>query len=179
MEEKTTAVIRDIMVPLDRYPHLNENKTLQDAIGAFKTWPDKLEGFCYSKVLVVNDENQLIGTVSRLDILKGMAPRLFDATKVEKFEGKDAEYPNLIFLFEEKVFAECGENRLRSIKEIVADIDFSLPADTPILKAMVMISNRQDFNVPITDNGNIIGVLRLADIFNALCDTYCVLKEKK
>ena len=176
MADKEMAVIREIMIPLDKYPHLNENKTIQDAIAAFQNWPNNQGGFCYSKLLVVNDDHNLVGTLSRLDILQGLAPQLFDATKVDKFEGKDAEYPNLIFLFEEKVYSECGENQAKPIKPLAQDIKFSLPANTPILKAMVMISNRKDFNVPVTDNGNIVGVLRLGDIFNALCTTYCKIK---
>lgn len=177
MEEKKAAVVRDIMIPLDRYPHLNESAFIEEAIAAFKNWPDVPGGFCHSKVLVVNDKHQLVGTVSRLDIMRGLAPHLFATNRSEQFEGKDAEYPNLVFLMDEKIFSECGENRQTPIKECAQEIDFSLPADTPILKAIVMISNRKDFNVPVSDNGNIVGVLRLADIFNNMCNTYCKIGE--
>jgi len=173
---KETSVIRDIIIPLDRYPHLSENQTLQEAIQAFMSFragqDDRLR---YAGLLVVNDKNQLVGKLSLLDIMHGLVPHLVDATKVGKFEGKEAEYPNLAFLYEESTFAECGKNQQKSIKPLLQAIEFSLPADTHILKALVMMSHRNDFNVPVTENGAIIGILRLEEIFNAMCTTYCAV----
>ncbi len=169
-----TSVIRDIIIPLDRYPHLNEDKTLEEAIRVFRAFrageKDRLR---YAGLLVVNNQNQLVGKLSLVDILHGLVPRLVDATKVEKFEGKDAEYPNLAFLYEDTTFAECGKSQKKSIKPLLQPIDFSLPADTHLLKALVMMSHRNDFNVPVTENGTIIGIVRLEEIFNAMCTTYC------
>ncbi len=171
---KETSVIRDIIIPLDRYPHLNEKQTLQEAIQAFMSFrageQDRLR---YDSLLVVNDQNQLVGKLSLIDILHGLVPRLADAAKTAKFEGKDTEFPNLSFLYEEKTLAECGKNQQQPIKPLLQAIDFSLPADTHILKALAMMSHRNDFIVPVTENGNIIGILRLEEIFNAMCTTYC------
>lgn len=175
---KKTSVIRDIIIPLDRYPHLNENQTLQEAIQAFLSFRAGQEDrLLYAGLLVVNDQNQLVGKLSLIDIMHGLVPRLVDATRVEKFEGKDAEYPNLAFLYEEKTFAECGNNQQKPVKPLLQAIDFSLPADTHILKALIMMSHRNDFNVPVIDNGTIIGILRLEEIFNAMCTTYCSIEK--
>jgi len=171
---KKTSVIRDLVIPLDCYPHLNENQTVKEAIQLFMSFRAGQKGHLrYAGLLVVNDQNQLIGKLSLIDIMHGLMPHLVDAIKVEKFEGKDAEYPNLAFLYEEPTFAECGKNQQKSVKPLLQPVEFSLPADTHILKALVMMSHRNDFNVPVTDNGNIIGILRLEEIFNAMCTTYC------
>ncbi len=171
---KKTSVIRDLIIPLDRYPHLNENQTLQEAIKVFMSFrAGHEERIQYAKLLVVNGQNQLVGKLSLVDIIHGLAPRLLEATKVDKFEGKDAEYPNLAFLYEEKTLAECGKNQLMPVKSVMQPIKFSLPADTHILKALVMMSHRNNFNVPVTDNESIIGILRLEEIFHAMCTTYC------
>ena len=177
MNEKN-SVIRDLTIPLDRYPHLNENQTIQEAIIAIMAFrAGKQDRLRYAGLLVVNDQNQLVGKLSLIDILHGLVPRLVDAAKVEKFEGKETEYPNLAFLYEETTFAECGKNRQKLIKPLLQAIDFSLPADTHILKALVMMSHRNDFNVPVTDNGSIIGILRIEEMFNAMCTTYCDIKK--
>jgi CBS domain len=169
-----TLVIRDIIIPLDHYPHLNENQTLQEAIQAFMTFrAGQQDPLCYAGLLVVNDQNQLVGKLSLIDIMHGLAPHLVDAAKADKFEGKDAEYPNLSFLYEETTVAHCKKNQHKPVKPLLKAIDFSLPAETHILKALIMMSHRNDFNVPVTDNGTIIGILRLEEIFNAMCTTYC------
>lgn len=105
--------------------------------------------------------------------MHGLAPGLLQGTKVEKFEGKEGDYLDLATLYETSTFAECGKNRDKPIKPLIHSIDFSFSADTHILKALVMMSNRHDFDVPVTDNGTIIGVLRLEEIFMAMCNTYC------
>ena len=172
-----TSVIRDLIIPLDRYPHLNENQTLQEAIETFMSFcAEPEERLLYAMLLVVNDQNQLVGSLSLMDIIHGLVPRLQEASKVNKFEGKGEVYPNLTFLYEESTFTKCGENQNKPIKPLLRAIDFSLAADTHILKALVMMSHRNDFNVPVTDNGAIIGVLRLEEIFKAMCTTYCAIQ---
>ncbi|MBL4903865.1 MAG: CBS domain-containing protein [Desulfocapsa sp.] len=169
-----TVLIGDILIPLDRYPHLNENQTLQEAIEAviaFRT--EQQDRLHCAGILVVNDKNELVGRLSLIDILHGLIPRLVDTSKLHKFEGKEVEYHDLAFLYEDNTSAECEKTQKNPIKPLLTAIDFSLPADTHILQALVMMTHRNDFNVPVTDNGNIIGVLCLEEIFNAMCATYC------
>lgn len=175
MNEKS-AVIGDIIIPFDKYPHLSENSTIEDAIQTLTNFDaGEGKGLLYSCLLVVNEENELVGKLTLLDILHGMAPRLLKAAKVEKFEGKGMEFPNLAFLYEESTFAKCGKNREKPIKDLVAEINFSLPADTNILKALIMMSSRKDFSVPVTENGSVVGVLRIEEIFTTMCTTYCAI----
>lgn len=172
-----TSVIRDLVIPLNHYPHLNENQTLQEAIQSFMSYRDNEQGrLRYAGLLVVNDKNQLIGKLSILDIMHGLVPHLVDAAKAEKFEGKDTEYPNLSFLYEESTFTECGKNLQKPVKSLLQSIDFTLSADTHILKALAMMSHRKDFSVPVTDNGSVLGMLQLEEIFNVMCSTYCDIK---
>ena len=176
---KKDSVIRDLIIPLDRYPHLNENQTLQEAIQillSFHAGQD--ERLRYSMVLVINDQNQLVGKLSMIDIIHGLVPLLEKASTVDKFEGAKGEYENLTFLYEEATFEKCGLNQNKPIKPLLRAVDFYLAADTHILKALVMMTRRNDFNVPVTENGSIIGVLRLEEIFQAMCNTYCPLPQK-
>lgn len=172
--ETKNSVIRELVIPIARYPHLNESQTLQEAIQSFTSFrAGQQERLHYNMLFVVNDQNQLVGRMFLMDIMHGLAPRLMEATKVDKFDGKEGEYPDLAFLHDMSTFAECGRNRDKPIKPLIHAIEFSLPADTHILKALVMMSNRNDYDVPVTENGTIVGVLRLEEIFMAMCNTYC------
>lgn len=173
MDAKITT-IRDLVTAIERYPHLNEKVTLQEAIQSFLAFREgEKESLHYSMLFVVNDLKQLVGKLYLMDIMHGLAPGLLKGTKVAKFEGKEGDYLDLAPLYETSTFAECGKNRDTPIKPLVHPIEFSLPADTHVLKALVMMSRRNDFDVPVTDDGTIIGVLRLEDIFVAMCNTYC------
>lgn len=168
--------IGGLVIPIERYPHLSEDQTLQDAIQSFISFrAGQHERLHYDMLFVVNDSNQLVGRLFLIDIMYGLAPHLLDSTKSSKFEGQAGNYQDLVYLYEKSTFTECGKNRDKPIKPLMHAIDFSIPADTHILKAMVMMNNRHDFEVPVTDNGTIIGVLRLEEIFMAMCNTYCPL----
>ncbi|TKB24403.1 CBS domain-containing protein [Desulfopila sp. IMCC35006] len=168
------STIRNLVIPIEHYPHLSENQTLQEAIQSFMSFrAGQQERQHYSMLFVVNDLNQLVGKLFLMDIMHGLAPGLLKGTKVGKFEGKEGDFLDLAPLYETSTFSECGKNRDKPIKSLVHPIDFSFPADTHILKALVMMSNRNEFDVPVTDDGTIIGVLRLEEIFMAMCNTYC------
>ncbi len=168
------STIRDLVIPIERYPHLNENQTLQEAIQSFMSFrAGQQERPHYSVLFVVNELNQLVGKLFLMDIMHGLAPGLLKGTKVEKFEGKEGDFLDLVPLYETSTFSECGKNRDKPIKPLVHPIDFSFPADTHILKALVRMSKRNEFDIPVTDDGTIIGVLRLEEIFMAMCNTYC------
>ncbi|MGW8194798.1 MAG: CBS domain-containing protein [Desulforhopalus sp.] len=178
--ETGTSAIRDLVIPIERYPHLNENQTLQEAIQSFMSFrAGQREHLHYDMLFVVNDKNQLVGRMSMMDIMRGLAPHLLDDAKVNKFDGKAGEYSDLIYLYETSTFSECGKNRNKPIKPLIHSIDFSLAADTHILKALVMMAARKDNDVPVREDGTIIGVLRLEEIFMAMCNTYCILPQSK
>ncbi len=166
-----TSVVGDIVVPLDKYPQINENQTVQEAIDVYKNFFEGSTRQRYAGLLVVNDKNQLVGKLSLVDIIHGMVPRLGDADAIDEFEGKDVEYPNLAFLYEETTYSECKKNQQKKIKPLMQPIDLSFPADTHILKALVMMSHRNEYNVPVIENGTILGVLGIEEIFNAMCST--------
>ena len=175
MSEKK-LVVGDIVIPLDNYPKLNENQSLQEAIQTFMSFragqQDRLR---YAGLLVVNDKNQLVGKLSLVNIMHGLVPRLVDATNVEKFEGKEVEYPNLAFLYEDSTFGDCKKHQAKPIKPLMEDISLSFSSDTHILKALAMMTHRDEYNVPVTKDGIIIGILCLEEIFNTMCKTYCEL----
>ena len=170
------STIRELVIPIESYPHLDENQTLQDAIQSFISFREgQHDRLHYNMLFVVNDQKQLVGRLFLIDIMYGLAPHLLDSSKSSKFEGRESNHQDLVYLYEKSTFTECGKNRDKPIKPLMHAIDFSLAADTHILKALVMMNNRKDFEVPVTDNGTISGVLRLEEIFMAMCNTYCPL----
>ena len=69
--EPNTRDIREIIIPHNSYPLLNENQTLQEAIQTFLSFRDEQRNSpLYTMLFVVNDEKQLVGKLSMLDILQ-------------------------------------------------------------------------------------------------------------
>lgn len=162
-------LVRDVTIPLERYPHLNENQTLQDAITEIRSFAvGEKERIRYSCLLIVNDSNQLVGRITLNDLLHGLAPRLVEATKVEKFEGKGSEFPNLAILMEDSFFSDCKQQSQKKISEFMSKIPLMINADSPILKALAIMLNTENAVLPVVDGDKIIGVIRMEEIFAAI-----------
>ena len=80
-DERTPITARDVMVPLDQYPHALETQSLADAVRLLETEQIEFGGQTSMPriILVLDDENQLVGMARRRDILRGLAPRFHQA----------------------------------------------------------------------------------------------------
>ncbi len=164
--------VRNVLIPLDRYPHINENQTLHDAVNELKSFTAGVNNrLLYDVLLVVNDQNQLVGRVTLADIMKALFPALYEAVKVKKFEGKGTEFPNLAILLEDIVIKECSMKAIKPVKEFMSDAESFIQADTQILKTLIIMLNTGYNNLPVIDGDAIIGVIRLEEVFLAMCGT--------
>ena len=92
MTDKTQMTARDLLVRLEEYPHAQESQTLAEAVELLETWQIEFGGSTSMPrvLLVLDDNNQLLGTVRRRDILRGIEP---------EFHGElDTTHPEAHFL---------------------------------------------------------------------------------
>jgi len=158
----------DLAIPLDVYPHLREDQTLHEAINVIRsfTYEDQLR---FSELMILNDQEQLIGRVTVRDMLQGLEPRLLKKKKLAKFEGFEADYPNLAILWEESFFKKCRKRGGRPIKEVLSPITTTLKASDPLLKALYIMMHKNENNLPVLKKKRIVGVLRIKEVFAAVC----------
>jgi len=161
-----TAV--DFAIPLDVYPHLREDQTLDEAIGVLRsfTCEDQLQ---FSELLILNDQEQVIGRVTVREMLQGLEPRLLKKKKESEFEGLEADYPNLAILWEESFFKHCREEGGRPIKEFMSPIKTTVKATDSLLKVLYIMMHENENNLPVLEKKEIVGVVRSKEIFAAVC----------
>jgi predicted transcriptional regulator len=170
-----TLVVRDVLIPLEHYPHLNENQSLFDAVQKIKEFTvGEKNRIRYAELFIVNNDNQLVGKIEIIDILHALAPSLFAADKVAKFEGKGMDFPNLAILLEDSFLKKCAEQATIAIKDFMVEIEDSVKADTPTLKTLMLMLNAKKYSFPVVDGREVIGVVRLEEIFLEICD-HCKL----
>jgi CBS domain-containing protein len=162
-------VARDLAIPLERYPHLNEQHSLHDAVAAIQTYTyGENERLRYDELLVFNDRIQLSGLVTLQDILQCLHPRLKEAPKDKKFEGKASEFPDLTILWEDSFFNECTKMSSISIKDCMSPIKHVVKGGDPVLKALAIMLSTKSSVLPVVDEGHVIGVIRLKEIFKEI-----------
>lgn len=164
-------VVKNFIIPLEKYPNLNENQTIHDAVEVLRSFTcgehDRLR---YAALLVLNDQNQLVGAVTLRDLLLVLDTRLKGIRKVKKFEGKESEFPDLTILWEDSFFVECTKRSHVSVKDCMSPIHHTVKAGDPVLKALSIMLSTNDDILPVVENGRVIGVIRLEEIFRELND---------
>ncbi len=162
-------VVRDLVIPLEDFPHLNENQTLHDAVEVLLSYTCGEYGrIRYAELLILNDRNQLSGRVTLQNILLNLDPRLKEASKVKGFEGKGAGFLDLIILWEDSFFVECRKWSHILIKDLMSPIKHIVKGSDPVLKALAIMTNTQNLVLPVIDEGRILGVIRLKEIFKTI-----------
>lgn len=163
----TDETAADFAIPLDVYPHLREDQTLDAALGVIRsfTCEDQLQ---FSELLIVNDQEQLIGRVTVREMLQGLEPRLLKK-KESGFEGFEADYPNLAILWEESFFKQCRKEGGRPIKEFMSPIKTTVKATDPLLKVLYIMMHENESNLPVLEKKKIVGVVRSKEVFAAVC----------
>ena len=161
-------VVRDSIVPIDSYPHLRETQTLSDAVQMLLSFPGaENDRIRYGGMLVVNEKKQLVGCLNLQAILRALDKRMADLPK--RYEGKEGEYPNLAILWEDSFFSKCSEKRDTLISGCMMPTHHIVKGEDPLLKALSIMLYSDEVVLPVVEDGAIIGVIRLEEIFTAIC----------
>lgn len=82
MSEQTKD-IREMVIPLERCPRLYDYQTLDEAIALFALSPSVENPVDLPLLLVLDQQNNLVGRLSRADILRGLVPTLLGTGRGE------------------------------------------------------------------------------------------------
>jgi predicted transcriptional regulator len=159
----------DLMIPLEKYPHMPHWFTLRQAIVEMENSVLEIAGrrSLPRVVLVFDEKYQLVGMVRRRDILRGLEP--------EFLLDKPLDYRKK--LFDVKVDPQLSEISYDHVLE-----GFRGRVDRPVSDVMIPVAGTADFNdhivkvvyemnankfslLPVLKDGRVVGVVRTVDVF--------------
>jgi Mg/Co/Ni transporter MgtE len=162
-------VVRDHIIALDGYPHLQDDQTLHDAVEVIKSYTHSAEArLAYSELFVLDGSRRLVGRVRLQDIIRGIDPRFNGLAKVEKYEGKKTDVTNLVTLWEDSFFEECSKRRTKIIREFMSPVQHAVKMGDSLLKALAIMLSANETVLPVIDNDRVAGVIRLEEIFHTV-----------
>jgi CBS-domain-containing membrane protein len=152
MEEKRKK-LKDIIIPLSNYPHMPYWGTLREAIAqlnvAYETG--------HHTVLVFDEGYKLVGMLHQKDILQGLVPKFAQ------------HYEEGVPIFWDDLMEAGNERRLAlQIKEFMSGVKHVAEAEDNILKAAHMILQEKSYLLPVMQDGKLIGVVRMGDLFHEI-----------
>ena len=164
----------DIMIPVDKYPHVNYRATLRDAIKEIRKLDIDIAGRTSlpRAILVFDDDNNLLGIVRRRDIFKGLEPKFLRSMSTRHRQQMfDVEVdPNLIDLTSgrvEKAVQEQAELPVLDVMQLIAaTVDFN----DNLAKIVYIMLSRDLALLPVLKDRKVVGVVRSVDVFDDVAD---------
>jgi len=177
MESKT---VKEMMIPLSDYATVQQDATLFDAVQALKQAQNQFarNRYQHRAVLVFDDKKQIVGKLAQLDVLKSLEP---------KYKGLD-ELDNLALLHVDvdairnsmetyglwqkpidDICRKAAAVKVRDIMEKTGKGEY-IEEDESINTAIHQMVVGQKQSLLVTRGEKIVGILRLTDVFNQVCD---------
>lgn len=171
-------VVKDLMVPISEYATVPEKATLFEAVLALEKAQEQFQQSRYSHraVLIMDKNNRVLGKLSQMDFLCALEPSDANLEQIRNFKR---------FGFTRKAVALQQEEYLKSSPPIL-DVyskaaklkvtDFMqrptegeyVDENASIDMALHQLTAGSNLSLLVTRKTDIVGVLRLADVFAAV-----------
>ena len=156
----TDKKVKDLMIPLEDYPHIPCWFTLRQAMAIIREAAIKFEGAFEPRAALVFDEKyQLMGILTLRDIIKGLEPRFLQETSLVKTD------PDLTVCMSDFLGPDMKEHSQRVVSEVMSPIQVTVDGNAPIFKALCMMIQENVGRMPVIKDGKVAGMIRLSDLF--------------
>jgi CBS domain-containing protein len=155
--------VKDLMIPLEDYPHIPHWFTLRQAMAIVREAAIKFEGsFEPRAVLVFDEKYQLMGILTLRDMIKGLEPKFLQATGLVKMD------PNLTVLLGDQLGPNIREASQRPVSEVMSPIQATVAGNAPIAKALYLMIKENVGLMPVIQEDKVAGMIRLSDLFGEI-----------
>jgi CBS domain-containing protein len=157
--------VKDLMIPLEDYPHIPYWFTLRQAMAIVREAAVKFEGsFEPRAVLVFDEKYQLMGMLTLRDIIKGLEPRFLHETSLVKMD------PNLTILLGDLFGPGLREASQKPVSEVMSPIKVTTNGEDDIAKALFLMIKANVGLMPVVQEQRVAGMIRLSDLFKEISD---------
>ena len=155
--------VKDLMIPLEDYPHIPHWFTLRQAMAIIREAAVKCEGaFEPRAMLVFDDKYQLMGILTIRDIITGLEPRFLQETSIVKMDSDQT------VLTGDFLGPNLKENSQRLVSEVMSPIKATVDGNAPVLKPIYLMIKENVGLMPVIQAGKVAGMIRFSDLFNEI-----------
>ncbi|MFH2090952.1 MAG: CBS domain-containing protein [Pseudomonadota bacterium] len=177
--------VNELMIPLSEYATVKENDTLEKAIKTLKksqTGPSS-HTYPHRAVLVYDKNGKITGKVSSLDVLRALEPKYCQFGHTDQIArmglsrfGLSHDFLHSLVenycLWEDDLESLIKTASKLKVKEIMHSPHEGeyVNEDMPVSEAIHQFILGHHQSLLVLKNENVIGILRLTDIFKLVCD---------
>jgi len=174
-------MVRELMVPLSEYATVSEDATLFEAVMALEKSQATFDHTRYPHrgLLVLNDDQRVVGKISQLDVLRALEP------KYEQMLGRHGmAHSGLTKKFMRSLMADydlwsaamtdiCKKAASLKVKDFMYEPieGEDVEEDATLDQAIHQLILGRHQSLLVTRKSQIVGILRLTDVFAAVVDS--------
>jgi len=175
-----TIAIKDLMVPLEEYATVSEEATLFEAVTALEKAQETFENakypYLHRAILVYDKDNQIIGKISQLDVLRALEPKYDDLGDVRKmsYSGFSPQFLKTMLqqgaLWESPIRNICskaGGFKVKTFMYTPTENEY-INEDATLDEAIHLLVMGHHQSLLVTRGKEIIGILKLTDVFSEI-----------
>lgn len=182
-------LVRDLMVPLSKYATVSEDATLFEAVMAMEKAQAAFDQTRYRHrgLLVLNDDQQVIGKISQLDVLRALEPKYEQMLGREGMahSGLTREFMKSLIsnynLWNAAMSDICKKAASQKVKDFMYEPTEGehVEEDASLDEAVHQLVLGRHQSLLVTRKSEIVGILRLTDVFAVIFDAIktCALDD--
>jgi CBS domain-containing protein len=176
-----TITVKELMVPVAEYATVSDEATLHDAVLALEEAQKRVEGDRekHRAVLVLDKKGRVIGKLDQWTVLWAIEPRykLIGNLRETSRYGFSPDFLRSMIdsygLWRKPLEGICRKAAVMKVKDIMhtpGEGEF-VGADASLDTAIHQLVMGHHQSLLVTRGDDVVGVLRLSDVFKKICDT--------
>ncbi|MBC2710285.1 MAG: CBS domain-containing protein [Desulfosarcina sp.] len=171
-------IVKDLMVPISEYATVPEEATLYETVMALEKAQETFQQNRYSHraVLILDKNDRVIGKLSQMDFLRALEPRDANLDQIRKFKRFGFTRKAVALQQEEylknsppilDVYSKAAKLKVTDFMQRPTEGEY-VDENTSLDMALHQVTAGSNLSLLVTRGADIIGVLRLADVFAAV-----------
>lgn len=168
--------VKDLMWSLDEYPVVSVESTLLDAMVELERAQQKLspQHQAHRAVLVIGHDLKIVGKIGHLAFLKALDPEFKIHEDLETLsragvapEAVDTMKHNIQF-WQDDFLRSCLRAKTIKVEDIMRSVTESIDENASPMEAVHKIVELQTLSLLVTRGTEVIGILRLSDLYTEM-----------
>jgi CBS domain-containing protein len=148
-------IVKDLMIPLEDYPHVPYWYTLNQAVIIVREAAIKFEGSFEPRAVLVFDEKYgLLGILTLKDIVRGLEGEILGGAGGAGLAWKDLVGP------------ELKKQAKKQVSEVMSPFKVTVAGSDSLVKALSLMLQENIEKIPVVEDNKVVGLIRLADVFH-------------
>ena len=168
-------IVKDLMGPISEYATVPEEATLYESVLALEKAQEQFQQSRYSHraVLVLDKNKRVIGKLSQMDFLCALEPRDANLDQIRKFKQYGFTRKAVALQQEEylkssppilDVYSKAAKLKVTDLMQRPPEGEY-VDENTSLDMALHQLTTGSNLSLLVTRDADIVGVLRLADVF--------------